>query len=713
MPKRYPLAPCALALALAACDGGGTGPIPDATGTVTGVVYIDRNGDGQLNAELDGPASSVRVSLTPAAGGPTTRSSVTDQTGLYRMTLVPVGSYRVQVDAASLGDTLRLAKVDSATLTVTANAETGTRVALEVVPLTIERARQAEVGRLLTVEAIALNGGATFSDSTVHIADTGGTAMRLISFAAAQLAAGDSVRVLARLTTRDGQPVLDGATVFRRGKAAPVTPVLLSTRVAATGDGGRRDAALVRVQNAVVRDTATVARGLRLTVDDGSGPLTVLVDRQSNIAPNPPFIPGASVDLTGVLAATGAGTWQLRPRNSEDVAVRYPRTSIEQARRQPAGSSVIIEGVALSTWAVFGDSSLHVADNSASLRVLRLPQTTVSVGDSLRVVGTVQVQAGQPALINASLTRLGTANQSPEPVRVSTGVAARADGGRLDAALVRIDSALVTNSVSVTPAGDGRVIVNDGSGSFDVILDRDAQFGLDQPLLPGALLSVRGVLVPAGDGTSRWQLKPRGTPDLRLEYPFFRIDQARRQPAGTVMTIEGVALNSWYTFGDSSVHVSDPSGTLRVVRVPEVSLAAGDSVRLIGKLTATRTGQLVLDASQVLQARLLGKAQRVPTPVVVTPTEAATARNGTLDGALVRLENAVVRDTASSENGDFSMQVGDSATGVWVVLDANTSLATTTYAPGARLNVVGLLVPSNVSRVWVLKPRAPEDLSVQ
>jgi hypothetical protein len=76
----------------------------------------------------------------------------------------------------------------------------------------------------------------------------------------------------------------------------------------------------VRVERATVRDTSTTAEGLEVTVDDGSGPLDVLIDAEVPISFNL-FVPGAVFDYTGVLVPRPGGrSWILKPRSRADVS---------------------------------------------------------------------------------------------------------------------------------------------------------------------------------------------------------------------------------------------------------------------------------------------------------------------------------------------------------------------------------------------------------
>jgi len=66
---------------------------------------------------------------------------------------------------------------------------------------------------------------------------------------------------------------------------------------------------------------------MTMTVSDGSGALTVLLDRVADIGFRPPFTvgslaAGARYDLVGVLVPNGSGGWVLRPRAVLDLTPR-------------------------------------------------------------------------------------------------------------------------------------------------------------------------------------------------------------------------------------------------------------------------------------------------------------------------------------------------------------------------------------------------------
>jgi len=135
----------------------------------------------------------------------------------------------------------------------------------------------------------------------------------------------------------------------------------------------------------------------------------------------------------------------------------------------------------------------------------------VFTGDSARWLGTRQTRKGQPTLDNPAVSALAAGAVTPSS-EVSTAVAASAESGRLDAALVKVLGTTVTDTATV--AGNRRLTVDDGSGSLVVQLDTIAGFrgtALAADTV-GATLGVTGLLVP--DGAGLWTLLPRAPSDV-------------------------------------------------------------------------------------------------------------------------------------------------------------------------------------------------------
>jgi hypothetical protein len=339
-----------------------------------------------------------------------------------------------------------------------------------------------------------------------------------------------------------------------------------------------------------------------------------------------------------------------------------------------------------------------VVDSTGVVRATRVAPSSVTSGQRVRLLGTTDLRDGLPALTDGSVFLLASATQ-PTPTTVTTAVASRASGGSLDAALVQVNGATILGGIT-TPAGDFLVTINDGSGLLEVLIDRSTSISLNQ-LVAGGLLNVAGLLVPSGRA-GEWQLKPRSNSDLNVSFQTATVAQARQQQIGKLVQVDGTALNSWITFGDSTVHITDGTGFIRTVRTAGVTLFPGDRVRVLG-VVAFRDGQPVLSNAtvSVLGSGTLPLAERITTIV------ASKADNGRLDAAQVKVVDATVADTLTLTNGDFMMHVTDGTGLLEVLLDRDAGFQLSPFKPGAVLDITGLLIPLPTGGNFRLKPRFP------
>lgn len=296
-----------------AFGGGGNGAV--------GVfVFLDR--DGSLDA---GPADTVLAGIKVALLVPGTTDTLyratTDASGNSIFTSLPLGNYTLVVDTNSVGDSVEVQLIDSASVVLLNNAS-GRQMTVRIgfPSATIAQARALPAGSRVFVRGILLADLDVFADTTGFVADPGAS-IRLSNAqdVGPQSSLGDSVRVLGTVAVRDGQPVLDaaGVFVFRPGPA-PI-PVSLTTVLANTAQGGARDAALINLTNAVIQtDTATVNGDFTFSVDDGTGPVKVILDQDVLFALGQ-FIPGKTLNGRGLLVPTGTGTWVFKPRVNTDV----------------------------------------------------------------------------------------------------------------------------------------------------------------------------------------------------------------------------------------------------------------------------------------------------------------------------------------------------------------------------------------------------------
>jgi hypothetical protein len=108
--------------------------------------------------------------------------------------------------------------------------------------------------------------------------------------------------------------------VLRTNVRAP-SVFALGTLAASNAQGGLRDAALVTVTG-TVQDPVVVSGGdVRIPVSDGSGPVTVLLDRDVGF-PTGGYTAGMFVRATGVLVPSDDRLrWELKPRSLADFQV--------------------------------------------------------------------------------------------------------------------------------------------------------------------------------------------------------------------------------------------------------------------------------------------------------------------------------------------------------------------------------------------------------
>ena len=497
-----------------ACGNAGADRVlvVETDGVLVGLAYFDANATREFDTG-DEPLAGVGIALLAAGTSDTVEKVISAGDGQFSFPAIPVGSYEVVVDTATIGDSVIVADIDDAEVNITPGDSARVNVAISFPLLTIGEARLRPVGKKIFVDGIALNSWPTFGDSTIHIADITGS-MRSIRAGPGAVSPGDSIRLRGTVSTRSGQKVLDldrrVPTVLQIAELP--APAIVTTGVAASADGGVLDAAFVRLDSARIADTATVNQDLVVTVDDGVGQLEVVFDGDAQFDPGSFLLPGADIAVTGLLVPTGTGTWRLKPRSDIDVAITPPVISIVAARNAALGAIVFVDGIALNFWAAFGDSTIHISDNTGSMRGTRVEDiVSVFPGDSVRFVGKIRVRDGQPVIDEVSVFSLGF-SRVPPPQNVSTFEANAARVGTLDAALVSLANATISDTV--TAAAGFHATVNDGSGPVVVEFDRDIPFNV-APYVPGARLNATGLLVPSGFGT--WLFKPRAPGDVQLQ----------------------------------------------------------------------------------------------------------------------------------------------------------------------------------------------------
>lgn len=307
-----------------------------ATGSVTGLVYLDRNGNRRPDG-ADTVLGGVGIRLVADGTRDTAARAMSDPQGGFTMPGVLIGHYAVVVDTATIGDSVDVVRIDTSAVTLThADSADTLSIAISFPIVTIAEARLLPVGTRAFIQGVALTNGQcivtctfTFGDSTVHVADATGAirATRVKVTLGNPVGTGDSVRFLGtRATAVTGQAIWDNVTpyVFQSFLPQPVA-TLTTNALAKTANGGLLDAAFVRIPGDTIVDTLTIQAGadsgsFRVRAVDGSDTLVILLD--------PTFafpvgfgtsVPGGVKQFAGVLVPDSAGSWRLKPRGSNDI----------------------------------------------------------------------------------------------------------------------------------------------------------------------------------------------------------------------------------------------------------------------------------------------------------------------------------------------------------------------------------------------------------
>jgi hypothetical protein len=329
---RRSLSCSALLLALAACDNAGESlatPTLETGGIAVG-IYLDRDATGSFTVG-DTAFAGARVALLAASGIDTVATAVSDNDGTARFLDVPLGSWRVVLDRAGLGDSIATAVGDTGVIRLTAQRDSivGSRVVrLAFREVSVAEARALPSGRRVVVRGVVGSALQFFTDASTHLTGSGSW-LRIIPSrhrpGRTGNNIGDSVSVLATTASRDGQPTLaDGLILTLAERPAPaITPV--SVAEIRTARGGALDAALVEVVDGVIADTVAVGDEFLVRIAAGNDTARVRLDARLQTTRSA-FAPGRLLSARGVLVPRD-GQWELKPRPvNGELTLRNPPT---------------------------------------------------------------------------------------------------------------------------------------------------------------------------------------------------------------------------------------------------------------------------------------------------------------------------------------------------------------------------------------------------
>jgi hypothetical protein len=413
------------------------------------------------------------------------------------------------------------------------------------------------------VEGVAL-ADSSFTDGGGYLID--GTAGIAVLPSDGSFTRGQVLRIFGTVDDRYSQRTI-------RTSAAQITPLGAGSEPVAvdadTGSVGEpSEGQLVELTGLITSAATTLSTGLAWDVDDGTGPIRVVISATSGIDTSV-WERGVALTLVGVVGqrdSSGSGTagYRVQPRDTSDIilvepaatatptptptptpspsptasptpeqtatpsatntanpsptpsptatAAGVPLVSIGEARAAATGTHLRIRGVVTAPSGLMEVGSAVVQDSSAAI-LIRLGSRAgnLSLGEFVELDGIRSTKAGMLTLrVVKPALRLGTL-ADPTPIRKATGAL-----GEVDEAKVIITRGMVSSAVSRPRGGAVSFSVDDGSGAIRVTVSPRSGIATGA-VKRGTWLELRGVLgqeTTSKAPTKGYRLWPRVRTDL-------------------------------------------------------------------------------------------------------------------------------------------------------------------------------------------------------
>jgi Lamin Tail Domain len=481
--------------------------------------------------------------------------------------------------------------------------------------------------------------------------------------------------------------------------------------------------------------------------NSGSAPIVIGTPTPTpSETPSPSASPSATPSPTSTATPTPIPT----PTPSPTPTATPSPISIAEARSQPDGAAVLVEGVAL-TDGDFTDGGGYLVDATSGISVL-LSDGTFARGQLVRVAGTVDDRFSQRTIRTSAvqITQLGTGSE-PLPIDAETGSIGEAVEGQLIevTGLIASSATILSNGVAWDlddGTGPVRVVIGsatgidtagwergveltligvvgqrDSSGSgmagfrvqprdaADVIAVEPAATPSPTPsptAEPTATPSATASATPSSSATTRPTVAPSATPN---GVPLVSIGEARGAVTGTHLRVRGVVTAQSGLVEAGSAVVQDSTGAILVRMGSRAGgMALGQLVEVDG-VRATKAGMLSLRVS------------KPPLPLGTladpTPIRRATGALGEAHEAHLVITRGMVSTAVSRpKGGAVSFSIDDGSGPIRVTISPRSGIATATIKRGAWLELRGVLGQATTSKAplkgYRLWPRMRADLVV-
>jgi uncharacterized repeat protein (TIGR01451 family) len=222
-------------------------------------------------------------------------------------------------------------------------------------------------------------------------------------------------------------------------------------------------------------------------------------------------------DSLTALPTAGAISIELGDTTFVSLGASYPHLTLENVLTATPGQRVFTAAIALTGRPNNGDGLVFFKGASGYLRGTNVDRSNIGFGDSLRVLGRVTVSHGRPALDAVTPFVLVSSAQLVLPVEVTVPAAGEANGGALDAALVRIRSSEIQDTSTV--GNDKHFWAHADGDSVEVVLRAFLGISPNPAIRPDTVVALSqavGLLSPFDDGSGnvRWRLLVRSASEI-------------------------------------------------------------------------------------------------------------------------------------------------------------------------------------------------------
>lgn len=337
-------------------------------------------------------------------------------------------------------------------------------------------------------------------DSGRPVAVAVSKALELLTGPLPPLAPGQGLEVVAAVTSYRDTVQLVPASTADLVPAADLTGLDLERPIGSLtlADAGR----WVLLQGQIV-ETDPFQSGMRFTLDDGSGRITLLLwdSVYAQVPYSRTLEVGARVQVVGAISEY-RGKLEIVPDLPQDVSILVAAPEPEKVAlgalgQQDEGRRVQVTGLVVESHFSQSNVRLTLDDGSGQIVLLlweslyvQVPQSrTLDVGARVQVLGSIAVYKGELEIVPSAPTDIVILAAAPPPEEASVGALTAADVGRLVVLRGRLTAAAPLSG------GTGmRYTLDDGSGQIVLLVWSDVGAEAPAGLAEGSEVRVTGLI---------------------------------------------------------------------------------------------------------------------------------------------------------------------------------------------------------------------------